>query len=112
MKISRTQLKQIIKEELGCILDEREQAEREAGEPEVPEPAMEEGMSGDEMRREVEKSMGLEPGTIKSAEQLKQAEKERREKAAAMPKNKVPPKPRPKKPYGGGSKYRPYGRST
>ena len=39
-------------------------------------------------------------------------QKERKEKLAAMPKNKVAPKPRPKKPYGGGSKYRPYGRST
>ena len=78
--------------------------------PEMP--AMQEGMSGDEMRRHVEKDMGLPTGSIKSQEELEQAEKERKEKLAAMPKNKVAPKPRPKKPYGGGSKYRPYGRST
>ena len=76
------------------------------------EPMMEKGMSGDDMRRHVEKDMGLPPGSIKSQEELEQAEKERKEKLATMPKNKVAPKPRPKKPYGGGSKYRPYGRST
>jgi hypothetical protein len=81
-----------------------------SGMPEMP--AMEEAMSADDMRREMEKNMGLEPDSIKSGEQLKQAEKERKEKAAANPKKKVAPKPRSKKPYGGGSKYRPYGRST
>ena len=68
--------------------------------------------SHDEIRRRIEKSMGLEPGSIKSGEELKQAEEERRKKQAAKPKKKRSPAPRRKKPYGGGSKYRPWGRST
>ena len=68
--------------------------------------------SHDEIRRRIEKSMGLEPGSVKSGEELKQAEEERRKKQAAEPKKKRSPAPRRKKPYGGGSKYRPYGRST
>jgi hypothetical protein len=92
MKITKTQLKQIIKEELEALLDEEN--------------------SDDEARRRIEKSMGLEPGSIQSGEELQQAEDERIEKAAARPKKKVSSAPRHEKPYGGGSKNRPYGRST
>ena len=92
MKITKTQLKQIIKEELEAILEEED--------------------SHDAIRRRMEKSMGLEPGSIQSDEELKDAEKKRKEKQAAKPKKKTAPSPRRKKPHGGGSKNRPYGRST
>ena len=92
MKITKSRLKQIIKEELEAILEEED--------------------PHDEVRRRIEKSMGLEPGSIQSGEELQQAEDERIEKAAARPKKKVSSAPRHEKPYGGGSKNRPYGRST
>ena len=95
MKITKSQLKQIIKEEISKALNE-----------------IEESLSDDELRRHIEKDLGLPPGSVKSAEELEQAEKERKEKAASMPIDKTAHTPRRKKPYGGGSRYRPWGRST
>ena len=73
---------------------------------------LDEALSDEEMRAHIERDLGLPPGSIKSGEELKQAEKERKEKSASMPRDKAAPAPRTKKPYGGGSKYRPWGRST
>ena len=83
MKITKSQLKQIIKEELEAIL------------------AVED--SQDETRRRIEKGMGLEPGSIQSDEELKQAEEERKAKAKLKPQTKSPkpPKRRPKYGHGG-----------
>ena len=95
MKITKSQLKQIINEELKSVLNE-----------------LEESLSDDELRRHIEKDLGLAPGSIKSSEELEQDEKERKEKEASMPRNKTAPMPRRKKPYGGGSKYRPWYQGT
>mgnify|MGYP003662708503 CR=1 FL=1 len=59
--------------------------------------------SHDEIRRRIEKSMGLEPGSIQSDEELKDAEKKRKEKAKSKPQTKSPkaPKRRPKYGHGG-----------
>ena len=92
MKITKSQLKQIIKEEIEAILEEED--------------------SHDAIRRRIEKSMGLEPGSIQSGEELQQAEDERIEKAAARPKKKASPAPRPEEPYGGGSRNRPWYQGT
>jgi len=82
MKITKSQLKQIIKEELDSVLNELE---------------------GDELRRYIEKDLGLPPGSIKSSEELKQAEKERKEKAKSKPQTKSSKaaKRRPKYGHGG-----------
>ena len=136
MKITKSQLKQIIKEELEAILEEDDLDEitsrtkalaRMRGvphmgsgplpKPEVPEsPETEEESApqsdGDKRRREMEIKMGLPPGTIKSGEELKQAEKARIAKQAAKPKKKASPAPRPEKPYGGGSRNRPWYEGT
>ena len=83
MKITKSQLKQIIKEELEAVLEEED--------------------SHDAIRRRIEKSMGLEPGSIQSDEELKAAEEKRKEKAKSKPQTNSPkaPKRRPKYGHGG-----------
>lgn len=83
MKFTIEQIKEIIREELEEALSDAE-------------------------RKEIEKFM---PGRkITSPEDVEKRRKER-EQEASMPKDKAPSAPRPKK-RRGGSKYRPYGRST
>jgi len=85
MKITKSQLKQIIKEELEAILEVED--------------------SQDEMRRRIEKSMGLEPGSIQSDEELKQAEEERKAKAKLKPQTKSPKPPKRRAKYGHGGTH-------
>ena len=111
MKITKSQLKQIIKEELEAILEEDDLDEitsrtkalaRMRGvphmgsgplpKPEKPETEEESTpqSAGDKRRREMETKMGLSPGSIKSGEELKQAEKERIAKAKLNPQTNSP----------------------
>jgi hypothetical protein len=147
MKITKSQLKQIIKEELGRALNEDEDSDQRVIQlveratvsfTEIFSPeeldliadrhnrdmfihylfenielqldnAVEElgeankKDSHDAIRRRIEKSMGLEPGSIQSDEELKDAEKKRKEKAKSKPQTKSPkaPKRRPKYGHGG-----------
>ena len=124
MKITKSQLKQIIKEELEAILEEDNLDEitsrtkaiaRMRGvphmgsgplpKPEEPETEEERTPQGsdDTMRRKIETDMGLEPGSLQSGEELKQAEKERKEKAKSKPQTKSSKaaKRRPKYGHGG-----------
>ena len=129
MKITKSQLKQIIKEELEAILEEDDLDEitsrtkalaRMRGvphmgsgplpKPEVPEsPETEEESApqsdGDKRRREMEIKMGLPPGTIKSGEELKQAEEERKAKAKLNPQTKSPKAPKRRPKYGPGGTH-------